>query len=79
MYFPGDANGDVVTDHYKSAHKRTVTHSADSPILKPGGEKDNHKNGGGLDDGTKVSGHVPSDVEQNNYHATEPLIDKEFL
>ncbi|KAG9239854.1 phosphate transporter [Calycina marina] len=79
LYFPGDPNGDVVTDHYKSAHKRTVTHSTDSPILKPSEEKKNHMNGGGLDDGIRGSDHVPSDVEQNNYHVTEPLIDKEFL
>ncbi|KAH7411517.1 phosphate transporter [Cadophora sp. MPI-SDFR-AT-0126] len=37
LYFPGDANGDVVIDHYESAHRKTEL--AEFPVLKPRNEK----------------------------------------
>lgn len=79
LYFPGDPNGEVVTDHYKSAHKRTVTPTVNSPVLKSNGEKNGHADCGAFGDGTKESDHIPSDLEQNPTPVAEPLIEKEFL
>ena len=75
LYFPGDPNGEVVTDHYKTAHRRADPANNTSALmnhpgknLDPNAPKPESKN---LDS-------IPSDPEQN----TTPLLeddDKEFM
>lgn len=81
LYFPGDANGEVVTDHYKSARRRNIP--TDSPILDPKSEKNGSADPNGSSDGVKDPNHSPSDLERNpndhGIHPEEPLLDKEFM
>jgi sodium-dependent phosphate transporter len=81
LYFPGDANGEVVTDHYKSARRRnSPTHSS---MLDPKSEKNGLAHPSGSGNGVKDPNHSPSDLERspNDYgtHPEEPLLDKEYM
>jgi len=60
LYFPGDPNGEVVIDHYESAHRPTET--TDSPVLQPNFEKNNVSGNVGVSRG---SDSLPVDPEQN--------------
>ena len=74
LYFPGDPNGDVVTDHYESAHRSNTTAPADSPVLKPEKEKNLDTLPPKTSDG---SDKLPVDPEQ--HRLAPPAKDKRFI
>jgi solute carrier family 20 (sodium-dependent phosphate transporter) len=64
IYFPGDPDGDVVIDHYESAHTQNTPE--DSPVLAPNPDKQHSEKNGDLEP-------MPVDVEQSQpVPATKP-------
>ncbi|KAG4412462.1 hypothetical protein IFR04_014393 [Cadophora malorum] len=75
LYFPGDPNGDVVIDHYESAHRAADV--ADSPVLKSNNEKDLGNNSPRETGVSKDPDSIDTDPEQNTL--PPPAKDKRFM
>ncbi|KAI9801202.1 MAG: hypothetical protein M1825_003476 [Sarcosagium campestre] len=75
LYFPGDPNGDVVIDHYESAHK--LSDATDSPVLQAIPEKNLDKKYPEGVDISKESDSLPIDSEQNTLPPARK--DKRFM
>ena len=75
LYFPGDPNGDVVIDHYESAHRAADV--ADSPVLRSNNEKDVGNNSPRETGVSKDPDSIDTDPEQNTL--PPPAKDKRFM